>query len=207
MEPKVLLFDEPLSNLDAKLRESMRTEIRKVQQELKITSVYVTHDQIEAMSISDVIVVMNKGKIMQVGSPFEIYAHPTNKFVADFIGKVNFIAGEIIEVENNNYVVFNKDLKQKFYGTSKSSFNIGDEVLIVIRPESLDYNEKTNYLEGKLNKSVFLGSHIEYEIILKNNQIINGVLYNPIENKIVKNGEVVRLYFSDKATWIIKKED
>ena len=90
VEPSVLLFDEPLSNLDAKLRVSMRTEIRRIQQTLGITAVYVTHDQAEAMAISDQIIIMNKGVIAQIGTPEEVYHHPKNEFVADFIGEVNF---------------------------------------------------------------------------------------------------------------------
>ena len=97
MEPKVLLMDEPLSNLDAKLREEMRTEIRRIQKELNITSVYVTHDQIEAMTLSDRIVVMNQGIIEQIGTPVEIYRFPNSKFVADFIGRANFVAGVVQE--------------------------------------------------------------------------------------------------------------
>ena len=93
MEPKVLLMDEPLSNLDAKLREEMRTEIRRIQQTLNITSVYVTHDQIEAMTLSDRIVVMNQGIIEQIGTPTEIYRFPQSRFVAGFIGQANFIPG------------------------------------------------------------------------------------------------------------------
>src|SRR5712692_4798036 len=96
MEPKVLLFDEPLSNLDAKLREQMRVEIRAIQQRLGITSVYVTHDQVEAMTLSDRIVVMNKGRIEQVGTPQAIYQRPASRFVADFIGKANFVEARVL---------------------------------------------------------------------------------------------------------------
>ncbi len=95
MEPRLLLFDEPLSNLDAKLREQMRVEIRDLQQRLGITSVYVTHDQIEAMSISDEIVIMNSGVVEQIASPQEVYAKPNSRFVADFIGKANFIPAKV----------------------------------------------------------------------------------------------------------------
>ncbi len=95
MEPGVLLFDEPLSNLDAKLRVTMRTEIRRIQQRAGITAVYVTHDQSEAMALSDKIIVMEKGLVSQMGTPQEIYYHPKNKFVADFIGDANFLEGKM----------------------------------------------------------------------------------------------------------------
>jgi len=98
MEPKVLLFDEPLSNLDAKLREQMRAEIRRIQQTLGITSVYVTHDQAEAMTLSDRIVVMNNGRIAQIGTAQQIYRRPANAFVADFIGTANFLSAQIVGV-------------------------------------------------------------------------------------------------------------
>src|SRR5690606_16897241 len=99
MEPRVLLFDEPLSNLDAKLRDQMRVEIRELQQRLGITTLYVTHDQIEAMSISDRIVVMNGGVIEQIGTPREIYARPATRFVAEFIGKANFLKAIVLDGE------------------------------------------------------------------------------------------------------------
>ena len=97
IEPSVLLFDEPLSNLDAKLRVSMRTEIRRIQQEVGITAIYVTHDQSEAMALSDQIIIMNKGVVAQMGTPQEIYYHPVNEFVADFIGEANFLRGKMVQ--------------------------------------------------------------------------------------------------------------
>ncbi|MBO7349639.1 MAG: ABC transporter ATP-binding protein, partial [Spirochaetales bacterium] len=96
IEPSVLLFDEPLSNLDAKLRVQMRTEIRRIQQEVGITAIYVTHDQSEAMAISDKIIIMNKGVVAQMGTPQEIYYHPVDEFVADFIGEANFLRGPMV---------------------------------------------------------------------------------------------------------------
>ena len=105
MEPKVLLMDEPLSNLDAKLREQMRTEIRRIQQRLGITSVYVTHDQIEAMTLSDQIVVMNQGKIEQIGSPAEVYRRPRTRFVADFIGRANFVPATVRDRRDGSLVL------------------------------------------------------------------------------------------------------
>ncbi|MCR5005408.1 MAG: ABC transporter ATP-binding protein, partial [Clostridiales bacterium] len=104
LEPGVLLFDEPLSNLDAKLRVQMRTEIRRIQQEAGITAIYVTHDQSEAMAISDQIIIMEKGLVSQIGSPEEIYYHPKNEFVADFIGEANFLKGTLIEKNGSDGV-------------------------------------------------------------------------------------------------------
>src|SRR5690606_8694035 len=97
LEPQVLLFDEPLSNLDAKLREQMRIEVRELQQRLGVTSVYVTHDQAEAMALSDLVVVMNRGRIAQVAPPQDLYSRPNSRFVADFIGKANFLSGTVVD--------------------------------------------------------------------------------------------------------------
>ena len=105
MEPKVLLMDEPLSNLDAKLREQMRTEIRRIQKRLGITSVYVTHDQVEAMTLSDQVVVMNQGRIDQIGPPDEIYRRPRTRFVADFIGRANFVEATVRDRRDGHLIV------------------------------------------------------------------------------------------------------
>ena len=105
IEPSVPLFDEPLSNLDAKLRVSMRTEIRRIQQEVGITAIYVTHDQSEAMALSDQIIIMNKGVVAQVGTPQEIYYHPNSEFVADFIGEANFLHGTLTGIDGAQAVM------------------------------------------------------------------------------------------------------
>lgn len=207
MEPAVLLFDEPLSNLDAKLRETMRLEIRRVQKKLNITSVYVTHDQMEAMSISDRIVIMNSGKIMQIGSPSDVYSHPKNKFVADFIGKVNFIYGTITGILNDGYIVHSKEFNKNFLGTSGEKLKMGDDVIIALRPEAIAYTPKKgeiNSLEGHVKQYVYLGTHTEYGIELKNSQILNTILYNPSENKGPLPNEKVKVYFSQQSCWIIK---
>ncbi|MCG2821697.1 MAG: ABC transporter ATP-binding protein, partial [Candidatus Atribacteria bacterium] len=125
MEPKVLLLDEPLSNLDAKMRVSTRLEIRKIQQRVGITSVYVTHDQEEAMTLSDRVVIMNAGKIQQIGTPQEIYAHPVNYFVADFIGKANFLEGRVANILSLEEIEVDiKGVKYKVY-ISKNTFSEG----------------------------------------------------------------------------------
>jgi iron(III) transport system ATP-binding protein len=139
-KPSVLLFDEPLSNLDAKLREQMRLEIRRIQQTFGITSIYVTHDQAEAMTVSDRIVVMDDGNIMQIGTPFEIYSRPANRFVADFIGRVNFFTGRVVSAGSPA----SGDVEIEFAGggrktfTDKSGpFKNGQDITLAVRPESL----------------------------------------------------------------------
>ena len=206
MEPSVLLFDEPLSNLDAKLRETMRLEIRRIQQEVNITSVYVTHDQVEAMSISDVIVVMNQGKVMQIGSPFDIYARPENSFVADFIGRVNFIDGTVESVDGDTVVVSAGATGNKIIGKRGTELVPGKPARVVLRPESLSdrKEERINSLSGKVLKYVFLGSNVEYELELSDGRKINAVTFNPIERKLPVVGRETELYFSRESAWVIR---
>jgi len=154
MEPQLLLFDEPLSNLDAKLREQMRVEIRELQQRLGITTVYVTHDQVEAMSISDVVVVMEKGHIMQIGSPEDIYARPANHFVADFIGKANFAEAEVVDAHTVR--VGGQDVQ-----VQPHDFAAGQQVSVMLRPEAATIDRSQGQFEGTVKRAMFLGSVLE----------------------------------------------
>jgi iron(III) transport system ATP-binding protein len=170
-KPSVLLFDEPLSNLDAKLREQMRLELRRIQQTFGITSVYATRDQAEAMTVSDRIVVMNEGNIMQTGTPFEIYSRPANRFVADFIGRVNFFTGKIVspglDGTGDVEIEFSGGSRKIFTGR-QGSFKKGDEITLTVRPESLrlsgGVSSKQTVFSGTVTKSVYLGQLVEYEI-------------------------------------------
>lgn len=170
MEPKVLLLDEPLSNLDAKLREQMRSEIRRIQQELQITSVYVTHDQIEAMTLSDHIVVMNQGIIEQIGTPEEIYRHPSSQFVANFIGRANFIPARAKSVHGEEAVVecYGKD----FRVSAKAGVTAGAMGVLVLRPEMIWISEKEGVFKGVVKRSVYLGNAIEYEVAVDGASLI-----------------------------------
>jgi len=184
-KPSVLLFDEPLSNLNAKLRDQMRLEIRRIQQSFGITSIYVTHDQAEAMTVSDRIVVMNEGRIMQIGTPFKIYSRPANRFVADFIGKVNFIEGRIEGQEESGFrVSYVKN--SKVVSSSAGDFQAGGQVLTIVRPESLRLKKAagadSSFFTGKIFKTVYLGPTAEYEIKVEGReQLILAVTYNPVE--------------------------
>jgi iron(III) transport system ATP-binding protein len=205
-EPKVFLFDEPLSNLDAKLRVKMRTEISRLHSQLAATMIYVTHDQVEAMSISDVIVVMNQGKVMQIGSPFDIYARPENSFVADFIGRVNFIDGTVESVDGDTVVVSAGTTGNRIIGKKGTELAIGEPARVVLRPESLSdrKEERINSLSGKVLKYVFLGSNVEYELELSDGRKINAVTLNPIERKLPVVGRETELYFSRESAWVIR---
>ena len=154
-EPGLLLLDEPLSNLDAKLRESMRFEILEIQKKTGITVVYVTHDQGEAMAMSDRVVVMSMGVVQQIGAPHEIYTQPANKMVADFIGLVNFMEGEV-----KGDRVFLKGSKVSFPNHSK----ITGEATIAVRPENITMSLDGGQIEGQLTHRFYLGDAVDYRV-------------------------------------------
>ncbi len=155
--PGLLLLDEPLSNLDAKLRESMRFEIQEIQKQTGITVVYVTHDQSEAMAMSDRVVVMSMGVVQQVGAPHEIYTHPANKMVADFIGLVNFMDGEA-----KGDRVFLKGTKVSFANTA----NVEGEATIAVRPENITMSLNGGLLEGQVTHRFYLGDAVDYRVLV-----------------------------------------
>lgn len=161
-QPGLLLLDEPLSNLDAKLRESMRFEILSIQKKLNITVVYVTHDQGEAMAMSDRVVVMSKGVVQQIGHPHEIYTNPANKMVADFIGLVNFIPGEA-----KGDRVFIKGTNVSFSNPS----DITGEATIAVRPENISISEHGGQLEGTMVARFYLGDAVDYRVQCGENMI------------------------------------
>ena len=161
--PKVFLFDEPLSNLDAKLRERMRFEILELQRKLGITTLYVTHDQEEAMVLSDEVVVMDQGKIVQRGDPEEIYFNPQNEFVADFIGKTNFLAGTVKTRDKETSVV---DIQEAGLGgtiqTTRTDMPLGRRVLASVRPENIQIHISKPHMDvniwpARLERKSFLG--------------------------------------------------
>lgn len=190
VEPSVLLLDEPLSNLDALLREQMRIEIRRIQKTLGITAIYVTHDRIEAMSLSDRIIVMNKGKIAQVGSPSDVYINPTSEFVAGFIGKATFFPVEIDSVVSGVAKVF---LDGKQINIKRGADEVADakEGKVLTRPESLKLVEKgTGQITGTVKYNVYLGNTVESYIETKFGELMCQI-DNPAINKIYNEGEEV----------------
>ncbi len=198
MEPGVLLFDEPLSNLDAKLRIHMRDEIRKIQKEVGITSIYVTHDQSEAMGLSDKIVIMKDGVIQQIGTPREIYQKPINAFVAGFIGKTNVVEGKIMSTNNSNYEVDIQGITHMVKSDNKLS--VGDKVSMMLRPESIIV-EGEQY-DGIVTKSMFMGENHEYEVKW-NDQILQISESNPFGRDIYEIGDTMKIGFDEKALHIL----
>jgi iron(III) transport system ATP-binding protein len=168
-EPHILLLDEPLSNLDAKLREEMRLEIKELQQRLKITALYVTHDQTEALAISDLIAVMHEGKLLDLGEPKEIYDRPKTKFTADFIGLTNILRGKIIE----EGVIGKVDTSLGgFFSPLPKGGKKGEEILIFIRPENVKLSKDKpasleNTFEGEIKVLIFLGEIQDCQVLVK----------------------------------------
>ncbi len=179
VEPRVLLLDEPLGALDLKLRKDMQVELKNIQKRMGITFIYVTHDQQEALSMSDTIVVMNDGRIQQIGSPIDIYNEPKNAFVADFIGESNILDGVMLN-----------DFKAKFSGAVfqclDKGFAINESVDIVVRPEDVDvvpYGEGT--ISGVITSNTFKGVHFEMIVDIDNFKwMIQTTDYYPVGSKI-----------------------
>jgi iron(III) transport system ATP-binding protein len=171
MEPALLLLDEPLSNLDAKLRDQMRFELKRLQRELKITTVYVTHDQTEALALSHAIAVMKDGRIQQIGTPREIYEHPANQFVADFVGNTNFIEGTVAQPigppEGGPYACVRTEI-----GTIRvlAAQELGpdERVSVSVRPEDVELSEERpsgdNVWQGRVDQKVFLGEALDFQV-------------------------------------------
>jgi len=177
MEPKLLLLDEPLSNLDAKLRERMRFELKRMQRELGLTTVYVTHDQSEALALSHEIAVMNAGQVVQIGTPRTIYERPRNKFVADFVGLTNFLDATVESAEEagtDRYRV-NSTIGQLSV-TTMEQFGKGAAVLVSVRPEDIELYEQRpdgpNVIAGKVDFKVFLGEYMDYQIKVGERQVL-----------------------------------
>ncbi|SCX81801.1 ABC transporter ATP-binding protein [Alkaliphilus peptidifermentans] len=192
IHPKILLMDEPLSNLDAKLRVQMRITIRKLQKQLGITTVYVTHDQEEALAISDRIAIMKEGVIQQIGESEKIYKRPANGFVANFIGTSNFLEGKVTKINEEglaDILVLNKStIKVKL----KKQYE--DKVVISIRPEEFVISEPVEgQLRGEVTLSTFLGDFINYEIKLENGQVIEVNEYTKDVNFSRKIGDKVSI--------------
>jgi iron(III) transport system ATP-binding protein len=192
MKPKVILFDEPLSNLDAKLRKRVRGEIRELQQRLGITSIYVTHDQVEALALSDIIVVMNQGRVEQVGMPLELYRRPATRFVADFIGEANLLVG-------------------RYDGTQVTvglyTFTLHQEgaplgpVTVVVRPETVQVELDGEGLPGVIRTAFFMGTTIDYLIETPAGEV--SASEPPQHRGVLPVGSEVKLQFNEAGLYLL----
>ena len=202
VEPSVLLFDEPLSNLDAKLRVSMRTEIRNIQQRVGITAVYVTHDQSEAMALSDQIIIMNKGVVAQIGTPQEIYYRPGNTFVANFIGEANFLQGKLVSKEGDKGVMSIYDHKVDV--ENAGDFALNEDCTLVLRPESAVL-ESEGQLPCEVIMSCFMGSYQHYQVKV-GNVVVQITDFNPRYKKIFQVGDQAYVKFNACDSHLLKTE-
>ena len=192
MEPALLLLDEPLSNLDAKLREKMRFELKRLQRELGITTIYVTHDQSEALALSHEIAVMNEGRIQQIGSPRDVYERPANAFVADFVGSTNFMDGSVLGPDGTEglYRVRTEIGDVTVLATERLAAQ--DKVLVSVRPEDVALTENRpgsgkNVWEGTVDQKVFLGEVVDFQVKLGERMLLSRQhpsLRTPIGNSI-----------------------
>lgn len=205
IEPGILLMDEPLSNLDAKLRVQMRSMIKKLQTKLGITTIYVTHDQEEALAISDRIAVMNAGKVMQVGRPDEIYRKPQNLFVANFIGNSNQLEGKITAVSD--------DLRASLclHNGTKATVQLREaytgDVIAAVRPEYFYFGEAgEDACPGKIELATFLGDFVLYEVKLSDGQVVNVNEYGNM-NHIRSVGEHVNVHFQEEYISVYKNPE
>ena len=203
LNPDVLLLDEPLSNLDAKIRQTVRAEIRKLQKELAITSIYVTHDQEEALTISDRIAVLDHGTVQQLGTPRDLYERPENAFVADFIGINNLIAGEVQGIEEESGWMTVQTLFGPIRCPHENRFRAGNRCLISVRPETASIlgpgerpeGEFRNRLAGTVSFASYIGNTIRYDIELDRENIFKVDVQNPWNRQPFSIDEKVNVYF------------
>jgi len=210
--PRVLLMDEPLSNLDAKLRISMRQEIRKIQKELGITTLYVTHDQEEAMSISDRIAILNLGKVQQVGTPSEIYFHPKNRFVAEFTGTSNLLEVAVLGYDPDQQLV-HTDFKGNSMLIRYPQRPLQNHLLLLLRPEWIKIardrqDNLVNLFSGIVLSSTFVGSMVKYQIKAFGDQLLILEVQDPQDYEMKREGENLFFRFdADRPVVIASRED
>jgi putative spermidine/putrescine transport system ATP-binding protein len=203
IEPQVLLLDEPLSALDAKIRDELRGEIRRIQQQLGITTIYVTHDQQEAMALSDRVVVMSKGVMEQVGTPFEIYNYPSTPFVASFVGTLNQLRCTVVDSATGRLSFDGQELTT----TPPISQSKGASVLLMLRPEELRLGPEggENRLTGKVESVNFLGSVVRVGINLGGAPVTLDI-FNERKLKLPHVGESYTLSFPPHACWVMPEQ-
>ena len=202
IRPLVLLLDEPLSALDAKIRVSLRAEIRSIQQRLGITTIYVTHDQEEALSLSDRIVVMNVGVVEQVGNPFQIYNFPETAFVASFVGTLNTTTAEVVDPANGELSLKGVQL---LTAADLSEMQKGEQVRIAIRPERLSFasdGKKVNVIDCRIENITFLGAIVRILVMIGDTKFHMDTFNNPFL-ELPKIGDVVQITCSKEAVLIL----
>ena len=203
IKPRVLLFDEPLSNLDAKLRVQMRSEISRLQKELAITTVYVTHDQEEAMAISDRIAIMDQGRIVQIGNAEELYQRPASRFVASFLGSANFVRGRIVECGVGRATL---DVEGRRWSlAAQAPGGVGAMADAVVRPEAVALSRDTHGIKATIKSRVYLGDKAEY-LVAAGRQEFTVIQWNPVASELFAIGDEVGLKFPDAGVQLLAVE-
>jgi putative spermidine/putrescine transport system ATP-binding protein len=201
IRPQVLLLDEPLSALDAKIRDELRNEIKRIQRQLNITTIYVTHDQEEAMALSDRVVVMSRGVMEQVGPPFQVYNYPETPFVAAFVGKLNRLEGHVINATTGTVQVGPTTLRT----TSEFQAQPGDAVTLMVRPEELDLGEgEENQVTGTVESINFLGAIVRVRLETATGPL-TADLFNERLLKLPAVGDSVTMSFPAHACWVMRQ--
>jgi putative spermidine/putrescine transport system ATP-binding protein len=199
ISPQLLLLDEPLSALDAKIRDELRAEIRRIQRQLNITTIYVTHDQEEALALSDRIVVMSKGQMEQVGAPFEIYNNPSTGFVASFVGQLNRLPATVIDQAAGRLRVGQGEVRT----TSGVESAPGTEVSLMMRPEELTLDDEAdNVLEGTVESVTFLGSIVRVQVAVDGGRLVAD-LFNERLLRLPVTGDTTQISFPAHACWVM----
>ncbi len=210
ISPQVLLMDEPLSNLDAKLRVSMREEIKRMQKELGITTIYVTHDQEEAMAVSDRIAIINLGRLEQIGNAFDIYMQPKNRFVAGFIGNSNIMKIDVNSYDDGESLLHAEIEGTKIFVKTDRPHGVRDWVYMSLRPEWIRIvgdtpEDEINVLSGTVTGVTFLGSIIRYKIRYSDKQVITIDVHDPRATEINKEGDIINFQFGVDSPVIIEE--
>jgi iron(III) transport system ATP-binding protein len=207
LNPQMLLLDEPLSNLDAKIRVQVRSEIRKLQKDIGITAVYVTHDQEEALAMSDRIAVFNQGKACQVGPPKMLYERPANRFVADFIGINNIFEGTVRSVEGPHRSLRVETALGEMLAMHDARVRVGERCVICVRPENLALNElpggETNRFNGRIVLTAYLGNTLRYDVDLGGRAVFKVDVGDPWHHDLLPLGTPVTLSCSAASTLAI----
>ena len=212
-KPHILLLDEPLSALDKKLRQKMQVELKKLQKNLGITFIFITHDQEEALSVADKVIVMSEGKIEQIGTPRDVYETPSNLFVAEFVGEINVFDAEVIKISNNK-ITLHVENEITYTTGNNDNFKVGDNVKLLFRPEDLrtetikDSKTLKNVFIGKIEDTTYKGATLESSIILKSGKIIKASEFfdEDDEDFDYKIGENITINWIDGWEVILKDE-
>src|SRR5438309_5057889 len=205
LNPDILLLDEPLSNLDAKIRVQVRGEIRALQKDLGITTIYVTHDQEEALSLSDRVAVMRDGRVLQVASPKELYERPAGRFVADFVGTNNFLPGTCREIAAGRVAA--ETTIGTVRGSPTSRIGVGDRCVLAVRPENIALGAAhENTFAGRVVLASYLGSTLRYDVQVRDGVVLKVDIGDPWHHEVLPMGAAVRVSFPASAALTLPDE-